>query len=139
MENISTYVIEDNTAIFTTSLRNKRNNYVLICIDYIGFYVPRIWLYKFNYLYNILENSDFMIELHKVTDDGIHYIDLTKDFTDTVEINKIDFRDFKYLFYDVLSGKRNCQSSNIKHVLEFFNFMGLERELYNNLKQFNNC
>ena len=125
MENITQYIIKDSGSyeLYSTKIMTIRNNYILLQVDYFGYYVPKVWLYRSDYLLNLINNKNNFNTQYKITEEGIHYIDITNIFIETVDFKKMNFTEFKYIFYDILSGREIINKSKLDSIRNFLQYL----------------
>lgn len=133
-KSVSYYTTSD-TPIYISPMEN----YLLVRMDYMGFYFPCIFFHKFSYIVSILTTHlpcrlyEHNVEIapQKLVD----RVDLTDDFHNTANIACINFDLFPIAFYYLLVGD-TLKIKQYKDVygplIPFFEYIGLD-PFYQNL------
>jgi hypothetical protein len=117
------------------------DDFLLLKLDYIGLYFPKIYFYKFGYIKAILSST------HLSTDTFFHnyeisisssniskivdMVDLTKDFMEYAQVEKINYNEFASMMFYLLKGDTSFIKQYKKEyqpLLPFFNFMNLDSD-----------
>jgi len=98
-------------------------SYLLVIIDYIAFYLPKIWFEKFGFIQKILNDKNhFAQELQEIN--GYFVLDLTNDFFTTADLANINY---DYLGRDIMTlCQKNVLSSGRYDKLEFNKIHNIE-------------
>ena len=108
---------------------------LLLRLDYLGFYFPKIFFLKFGYVKSILTTSlccETRNTEYEVTDTKIvDCIDLSEDFLKHADVERINYKLIPECFYDLLMGNsqeirkyKDCYEP----LIPFFRFAGLEKK-----------
>lgn len=142
METISLFVfMSPHHYIRRETFWDKRyENYILLKMDYIGFYLPKIWLYKFEYLRILMENPSSSIRIPRESlislGDHLEMIDLTEDFIRLCNLKHMEFDEFIRNFYWIANNSLLMTNRNhIKCFYHFLDFLGLDPVLMNAYQQ----
>ena len=110
------------------------DDFLLLQLDYIGLYFPKIYFFKFGYIKAILSNQHYKKETffpreeiasNKIVD----RIDLTKDFMDFSQIEKINFKELPEMMFYLLKGDTTMirkYNKEYQPFLPFFIFLNLD-------------
>ena len=110
------------------------DDFLLVRLDYIGLYFPKIYFYKFAYLKTILNTThlktDTFFPQYELSPSKIvDMIDLTKDFTDYAQIEKINYKEFACMMFHLLKGDTYFiikYKEEYQPLIPFFNFLNLD-------------
>lgn len=108
---------------------------LLLRLDYMGLYFPRIYFFKFHLIQAILttdlkcdsRNPCMEITPNKVVD----CIDLSRDFLEKAEIQRINYSQFPTIMYHLLTGDEYHMKKYKEYyqpLVPFFQFLGLEKQ-----------
>lgn len=110
------------------------DTFLLLRLDYMGFYFPAIHFYKFDFLKGILTTklsteslSEWSIDKTK----KVSMIDLTDDFLTMAETDRLDFSKMPVLMYHLLVGDQHTvpqYKREYQPLVPFFKFLGLEQD-----------
>ena len=109
------------------------NDFLLLRLDYIGLYFPKIYFYKFAYIKAILNTNlktdTFFPQYELSPSKVVDMIDLTKDFIDYAQIDKINYNEFACMMFYLLKGDSHFirqYKKEYQPLIPFFNFMDLD-------------
>jgi hypothetical protein len=108
---------------------------LLLRLDYMGFYFPRIHFLKFHFIKSVLSTqlqSDTRIREYEVSPGKrVDCIDLTRDFLEHAQVERIHYHEMPHCMYYLLTGNLH-EMSKLKvyyqSLLPFFRFLGVEQE-----------
>jgi len=106
-----------------SELDPQNPSYLLLIIDYISFYLPKIWFEKFGFIHKILNDKNhFSQELQEIN--GYFVLNLTNDFFTTADLANINY---DYLGRDIMTlCQKNVLSSGRYDKLEFNKIHNIE-------------
>ena len=108
---------------------------LLLRLDHLGFYFPRIYFLKFDLIRALLttsmkcesRNPLMQIAPQKMVD----CIDLTKDFLEKANVGRINYNEFPNILFNLLTGNeheiKKCKKF-YEPLIPFFEFLGLEQK-----------
>lgn len=105
-------------------------DFVLVQLDYIGFYFPKIYFYKFEYIKTMLTKTiydNYDVDTNK----SVTHIDLTIDFLEFANIERINFAEFSIIMFYLLRGDTSSirkYKKEYQPLIPFFEFLNLEPE-----------
>lgn len=110
------------------------DDFILLKLDYIGLFFPKIQFYKFDFIKSILTFKDLqcasVFQKYQVSKDKVvEMIDLTTQFKEFAKIEHIDFEQFPIIMFNLLRGYTyGIQKYKKEYVplLPFFEFLGLD-------------
>ena len=105
-------------------------DFVLVQLDYMGFYFPKIYFYKFEYIKTILTKT-FYDNYDVDSKKNVIHIDLTKDFLEFAKIEQINFAEFSIIMFYLLRGDTiniRKYKKEYQPLIPFFEFLNLESE-----------
>jgi hypothetical protein len=108
---------------------------LLLRLDYMGFYFPRIHFLKFGFIRSLLSTnlrSDTRhLEYEVSPDKRVDCIDLTRDFLTQAQVEKINYQEMPHCMYYLLTGNLHEVTKYklyYEPLVPFFQFLGLEQE-----------
>lgn len=123
MEGITRYYVLDHVKF------EPQENYLLLRLDHIGLYYPKIYFYKFEYLKNLLE-IEFPMEIESSM--NVQIIDVTKRFIELADLNILRINFLGVLFDKILKNEE-YDIKNYKYyyepLIKFFDFLGLDKRI----------
>ena len=113
------------------------DDFLLLKVNYIGLYFPKIYFYKFGYIKAILSSTHLPTETFfphyeissSPTSKMVDMVDLTNDFMEYTEIEKINYNEFDTMMFYLLKGDTNNirkYKKEYQPLLPFFNFLNLD-------------
>ena len=103
-----------------------KDDYLLLKLVYIKFYLPKILFYKFELINVLIENNSNEI----LFEDNIPMIDLTDSFVKHANIEQIDFVAFPKCFYNLCMGHiTSFDIPMLQKIKYFLDYIGLDIEL----------
>ena len=110
-----------------------KHRFLLVQFDYIGFYLPEIWFYKFEWIETLLKTNLMKDSLTQEL--GIVKIDLTHDFRRLVDVTNLVFDRFGQLIYHVCINDIHPKDIPLyQPFLAFFDYLGLKKSLMDKLR-----
>jgi len=107
---------------------------LLLRLDYIGFYFPRVFFHKFGYIKSLLTTSlptESVQRIEVGRSKMVDMMDLSKDFLATAETGRIHYSHLPMCMYYLLMGeKESIQKFRELYVplIPFFEFLSLDPE-----------
>jgi hypothetical protein len=114
---------------------------LLLRLDYMGFYFPRIFFLKFELLQAILANSSTVMKYEsrhpsfQVTPEKIvDCIDLSNDFLERANVARINYSEFPTFMFYLLTGNEHTikkYKDCYEPMIPFFEYLGLDSHYMN--------
>ena len=108
---------------------------LLLRLDYMGFYFPRIHFLKFGFLKSLLStklpSETRHLEYEVSPEKRVDCVDLTSDFLYQARVERINYQEMPHCMYYLLLGNK-CEMGKYRQFYEplipFLRFLGLEQE-----------
>ena len=117
---------------------------LMLRLDYLAFYFPRVYFLKFALLRSILTTtllSDTHHPCYEVAPGKVvECIDMTKDFLEKAHVECIDYNVLNVAFFHLLKGDKYQMKKYQKEyepLLPFLSFLGLENEYLDLMEKLN--
>ena len=108
---------------------------LLLRLDYMGFYFPRIHFLKFGFIKTLLSTNlpseTRKLEYEVSPDKRVDCVDLTRDFLDYARVERVHYQEMPHCLYYLLVGNQYEMKKYkpfYEPLLPFFRFLGLEQE-----------
>jgi len=108
---------------------------LLLRLDYMGFYFPRIHFLKFGFIKSLLStdlpSETRHLEYEVSPEKRVDCVDLTRDFLEEAIVEQINYQEMPLGIYNLLLGNKS-EMGKYRHCYEplipFLRFLGLEQE-----------
>jgi hypothetical protein len=137
IQNWVTYSMEYFKTCYIPIYLIPDDDFVLLQLDYIGLYFPKIYFYKFGYIKTILSNQHYKMETYYPRDNNlipnkiVDRIDLTTDFKQYAHMEKINYTEFPSSMFYLLKGDTMMIKKYKKEyqpLIPFFHFLNLDSD-----------
>ena len=112
------------------------DDFLLLKLNYIGLYFPKIYFYKFGYIKAVMSTTGlptetFFPQYEISSSKRVDMMDVTNDFLEYAQIEKINYSEFATMMFYLLKGDTHSIKKYKKEyqpLLPFFNFLNLDSE-----------
>ena len=120
---------------------NSDEDMLLLRLDYMGFYFPRIHFLKFRFIKSLLltnlssETRD--VEYEVSPGKKVDCVDLTRDFLEQARVERIHYQEMPHCLYSLFIGNKYEMGKNkpfYEPLIPFFQFLGLEQEYLDHIQ-----
>ena len=108
---------------------------LLLRLDYMGFYFPRIHFLKFHFIKNLLstplKTESRTTEYEVSPEKKVDCVDLSDDFLELAQVQKIHYQEMPHSMYYLLLGDMlhvKTYKLFYEPLLPFFKFLGLDHQ-----------